>query len=667
MSKKRIKCILEGNYLALFLFRIQFLIVTLAKIDKVMESSSGTEESSDEENDDLNQSKKFKPIGFGAANASIVHKGWHEARKADGVDADVDDSSEVKNEEQLDEKESQSNSFHSEMAAAGFKKMGKRSISIKIKTGDQPNTSLDGTTEGKKNTISPPLNQKQSLINKVKRKLDAKKPDEDKPANVDNPLEPERHISDGEKLQNQFNQYNKSLQQQNQEVNKQMPPIGHPGAHGHMGEMMPPHAPGVLPMGPFTRAPYYPYPQSLVPPPIDPRIMPPPMIRPNEMMFNHQMPPPHQIPGEVMGPRGPPMLPNQYSNSPLANMNYPLMPNAYPHISPGFPHPHHPHHHPDQQSNAYINNFLAQQHKNEEEEMHSFNVEDDTAYDLDDNEETSQDDQSAMERSLANSRTRSKENVSKEIDYDYNYDFEMENLDEILTPQKEHKSKKSKKSKKHSKHSPEADNYYDKYEQKGYLSEEHRRSMEREDKGEDLDYIKQMLKSLLEMHITEIQNDPNYDFDIKLTLDNLLAQVVDDDGSLTYEDCENIHQIITELFDQEDDVQQQQQPHSRKSYADTDDSSSDSEERYLKEKKRKRDSSSKSSKISKSDMSRKSKKKRDEKRKSNKKSNDSNEMNVGDEHKKQKILTEVEAGEIDDDFEDDLHVEQEFNDLLHNV
>jgi hypothetical protein len=665
MSKKRIKCILEGNYAELLLLfplaSVEFKNVF--KIDKVMESSSGTEESSDEENDELNQSKKFKPIGFGAANASVVHKGWHEARKAE---AEVDESSENKNEEQLDEKESQSNSFHSEMAAAGFKKMGKKSISIKIKTGDQTNASLDGTTTGesKKNTISPPINQKQSLINKVKRKLDAKKPDEDKSANVDNQMEPERHISDGEKLQNQFSQYNKSLQQHqhNQQASKHVNPVGHPSSHGHLGEMIS-HPPGVLSVGPFTRPPYYPYPQSVVPPPIDPRIMPPPMIRPNEMMFNHQMPPPHQIPAEVIGPRGPSMLPNQYStatHSQLANMNYPLMPNTYPHISPAFPH-----HHPDQHSNAFINSFLAQQHKTEEEEMHNFNVDDDTAYDLDDNEEASQEDHTALE-SLSNARTRPKENMSKEIDYDYNYDFEMENIDEILSPQKEYKSsKKSKKSKKYSKHSAEADNYYDKYDQKGYLSDENRRMKAEKGEKQDLDYIKQMLKSLLEMHITEIQNDPSYDFDIKLTLDNLLAQVVDDDGSLTYEDCENIHQIITELFDQEDDDLQQEQPQSKKSYEETDSSNSDMEERYIREKKRKRDSSSK--KISKSDMSRKSKKKKEEKRKNSKRPNDSNQKNTGDEHKKRKILTEVEAGEIDDDFEDDLHVEQEFNDLLHNA
>ena len=151
-----------------------------------------------------------------------------------------------------------------------------------------------------------------------------------------------------------------------------------------------------------------------------------------------------------------------------------------------------------------------------------------------------------------------------------------------------------------------------------------------------------------------IENQDN-DEELLGTLKSLLAQITDDDGSLTFDDLSQIHVTIKTLLDGDVSVS---------SAADLSESDSEDERR----KRRKRTES----KASKDDLKTSKKKRKyssDYKRSSRggkkRKSPGEYEESSG-KNAIESNLTEVEAGEIDDVYDDDFIVEKEFEDLLMN-
>lgn len=130
-----------------------------------------------------------------------------------------------------------------------------------------------------------------------------------------------------------------------------------------------------------------------------------------------------------------------------------------------------------------------------------------------------------------------------------------------------------------------------------------------------------MLKNVLEMHINNLE-----DLDLKANLEGLLDQIVNDDGSLTYEDCLNIHTTVKSLFEQVG-----------------------ADEGELEE--------------SDLEMDRKKKKKSKDEGKAAKRRSKSSTDDLKPSKKKRKYQDEgeVEAGEIDDMYDDD---QGQFQDLM---
>lgn len=176
-----------------------------------------------------------------------------------------------------------------------------------------------------------------------------------------------------------------------------------------------------------------------------------------------------------------------------------------------------------------------------------------------------------------------------------------------------------------------------------------------EPEEQDLEGIKEMLVSILNIHI---ENDQDYDEDLKSTLQNLLTQITEDQGSLSFDELSQIHVTIKALLEDTDDT-------ALSSELSDQDSDSDRDKR----KRRKRAEP----KSSKEDL-RTSKKKR-------KQSSDAKHGNSKRRHRSQKNMdeyadssfeklqhgedtNEVEAGEIDDVYDEELAVEKEFEDLL---
>ena len=170
---------------------------------------------------------------------------------------------------------------------------------------------------------------------------------------------------------------------------------------------------------------------------------------------------------------------------------------------------------------------------------------------------------------------------------------------------------------------------------------------------QDLDAIKDMLKNILTIHI---ENDQEHDQDLKATLESLLTQITEDDGALTFEELSQIHMTIKSLLEGDANASSEN---------DSDVEVSDSDESSRSRRKKRKRAEPRSSK----EELRTSKKKRKHPGEGRRKrrhrdagfeGSSSFERSREDE----KNLAEVEAGEIDDVYDEEFIVEKEFEDLL---
>jgi hypothetical protein len=355
-------------------------------------------------------------------------------------------------------------------------------------------------------------------------------------------------------------------------------------------------------------------------------------------------------------------------------------------------------------------------------------VNDDAAYDFDDenndNNLNGTDDDNADDdggdfnnKKRKNHSKRRRNHRKNDIDnyeYDQNYDLELvDNIDDIIdrpssgkgsgnvsSKHKKHKDDKKKSSNRRHKHrsSKKSSNKKRNTQSSDDDNEEGEGGEEEEEEEEtpiDLVSIKTMLKNILDTHIKNIKDDDEFDDDVLDALNNIREQIVEDDGSLTFEECTQMHLTIQTLLGapedgEEDDNNQvtnddnlnETNPSNESDTfndEDDDDNEDDQCEIDLKQKKRKFQKNyarkSLTAETSHDDELKPSKKKRKDdinishhqynetknllKNKKIAKGSQSNSTN----HRK---LNEIEAGEIDDIYDDTYTVEKEFEDLLND-
>lgn len=504
------------------------------------------------------------------------------------------------------------------IAAAGFKQFVKKSISIKIKTNESgAETSLN--TSNSSSQLTELQKQQNAISNKLKQSA-KKQADVPVPAAATSATSTEAEIasenlksqtakvpevSPAEKLRLQYSQYTS---------NAGLLPTGHtaPPPNAAATALLPPP---VLPPGYITGPPSsfaYPPPSLSGPRMMNVNVPPPNMmnVRPGGELLHH----PHAYPHTHLQPPPQHMHPNMMANNPHA------MPPHMMQYPPGHPAALHPMY----QQNPNVspggalmpgyNPMLAPPKMNKPyygEEDDQLNINDDAAYDLDDDGPGAEPDNN----------------------YDYNYDFEMENINDLIRDDPK-RGKKSSKSRKH------------KSRQKSRRHDSDEDEPESDMAGEDLVSIKEMLKNVIQMHINNIDEG---DEDLKSMLDNLLEQIINDDGSLTHDDCVNIHNTVKNLFEGADDEQEdviKKQKKRKKHHTHLNRSDSFSDDQSMDRKKRKTGQD---------------KRKKSHHKKSRSQTGD---KDTGGDHQ---INTEVEAGEIDDVYDDDeFIVEKEFQDLLYN-
>lgn len=170
------------------------------------------------------------------------------------------------------------------------------------------------------------------------------------------------------------------------------------------------------------------------------------------------------------------------------------------------------------------------------------NVNDDAAYDLDD---------------VTNFMHQNEDDLFLNENYDQDYgEYNLEDLDDLDAIMKDnHKSSSrryAKKSKHHHHHKSSKKNNKKHKQKSGRRDEDEENDFDgdQEEVEQDLESIKKMLKNVLEMHINNLEEA---DMDLKAMLNGLLEQILSDDGSLTYEDCVNIHSTVKSLFETNED------------------------------------------------------------------------------------------------------------------
>jgi hypothetical protein len=182
-----------------------------------------------------------------------------------------------------------------------------------------------------------------------------------------------------------------------------------------------------------------------------------------------------------------------------------------------------------------------------DEDVEEFNlyVNDDAAYDFDENENmsdlTNEFDESYNFEQLndlneKNYKKRSKNKKSSKCDIN-----ELDELNELIhdndnedvIKNKKERSRKSRKSNKHKKNEKEK-----------HINDNYNNSNDEPDLGD----IKHMLKNVLKMRINDLENEN--DKELKDTMENILKQVIEDE-SLTFDDYSSIHQTVMSLIDLE--------------------------------------------------------------------------------------------------------------------
>lgn len=586
------------------------------------------------------------------------------------------------------------------IAAAGFKQFVKKSISIKIKTNEASSSGAADAPEkdekSERDKANNLLVQKHhiSKINKSKNfnligsssnpTTNQIKDEQDFANEFDQQKQqPQPNLSEAEKLRAQYNQYSKTQQQLNPKYNQQQYP------HQHSSLLPTPiiHAPHSYMNQQQNQVSGYlatPPPSFGIPPPSF--AIPPPNINPR---FHLQQPPPVIHSGHSIN--GPPpshlhqMTPNQmqhHQQHPINNQNYQMMQNnsisynpyqyqqhqQQQHQQQGLMHHQLPHN-TQQQQQLQLNNKPKHPYIHEDDfEDENINVNDDAAYDLDDY----YNDHNVLCEDLVDPNKNKSNNT---VDYDYNYDLELDNLNDLIGSSKKEPSRHRKhnrhgrrshdhisdedlsdddsesilselKSKsKRRKQSSKSKSKQKRSKRKHLDSDEEDEEDEEEDvNGPNIDALKEMLINVLQSQIDDTEND--IDEEIKLTLSGLLSQVQEDTGSLTYEDLSNIHLTVKKLLtgetsDQTEDDQKLKRKKKRskqRSHSKDFDSDLDDDEDKLKNK-----------------APYKKKRRFQDDKKRDKSNRDTLYSNA-----------EVEAGEIDDVYDDKFVVEDEFQDLLMN-
>jgi hypothetical protein len=299
-----------------------------------------------------------------------------------------------------------------------------------------------------------------------------------------------------------------------------------------------------------------------------------------------------------------------------------------------------------------------------DEYVENFHVNNDDAYDLDDNNDVLNEYEATTAGALRhnkrqheshynnNNRNKSVANKSRPryspTEYDDNYDLEFDmDIIEVEDVRLKKKSKKAKKEKSSSKH---------------HHHHHHRRHSQREEEGEEdeeqLESIKSIIKNVIEMHLNTFEADQNDD-PTGTMLQMILQQINDDDGSLSLEDYYGIHEKIKSLL--ENNAEESEYSNSNK--------------RRDKKKKRKSDSFNEQDDNDDDEDSNEDQLKSSKKKRRNVNSQYLNEYSTvssrsggPDKKKKQRHYDdeeedegEVEAGEIDDVCED---VAREYEELV---
>ena len=160
------------------------------------------------------------------------------------------------------------------------------------------------------------------------------------------------------------------------------------------------------------------------------------------------------------------------------------------------------------------------------------------------------------------------------------------------------------------------------------------------------------MKNVLSIHV---ENNEDFDEEMRGTLNSLLQQIIEDDGSLTFEDLSHIHETVKSLLDvggeenvevEEEDEEEERKRRKRKKMhrngkgtANLDSSGGLEDSRSKKEALRYDD-----------DLKPSKKKRRYETERRSKKDDG----------------LEIESGEIDDVYDNEFIVQKEFQDLLVN-
>ena len=455
---------------------------------------------------------------------------------------------------------SQNISHQGGIAAAGFKKFIKKSISIKIKGNDQLNKIEIDEKSKEKNSIV-----KSKHINKIRQpsklNLDDVKslesetkwqnPSSDSEANLKN-------IQPNIEYQNEETIYHKSNIQYNRNI-----PISSNNNNNNNNMMM---------MNPNHQRPPGSFPSNMPIMNLNLSVPPPNFNYPPSSVASHMnRSTNHQ---SLMYP--PPSHPSQLQHLHILNNSY--VPNNYLLVNQSLQnyHPSHPGIQglgpqiiPTRNLNENMNKHMS----DEDADEFSVNVNDDAAYDFDENEnisDLSDELDEDIEQELGdlseksgvknhkNSKKRSKHKKSSK--FDSNDEFSELINDDIREDKiKNKKDKARKKSNKHKKNDKSSD-------------DEH-----------DLSDIKKMLKNVLTMRINDLEDES--DMELKCTLENILAQVVEDE-SLSFEEYSNIYQTVMSLIDLDQDECDENYNEDPKDYE------IENENEHFSEKKRKRQDNS---------------------------------------------------------------------------
>jgi hypothetical protein len=539
----------------------------------------------------------------------------------------------------------QPTSSQNSIAAAGFIKKGfiKKGISIKIKgTNDQipnePGEREDLKQKTQKKLANETALQQQQATNSKQNKNELASNEADK-----NKMSLQAQLQDDKYntfLNNPSAQHQHAMHMQ-KDPRSQMYPSAYPMNQQPM--------PGAAQINLQNQSnPYIPNPPSSFaypPPPLDARMM---SQLPKQENMNFSYPPPHHH-HNMHNPQLPPhhVQYPAYINNNIAQHSY-----GYESIksNPNYP--------VDKAGKGYYPNNNNNNNTEEDDYAAGFNINDDDAYDLDDNPDLSDFESS---------------NNRHDADYDIDYDFELDNIDDIISTNKS--SKKNKKStNKNSQESSSNKSKVEKKAQKKKSKRHDRKNNDDEDTEEGLASIKSSLRSFIETHLNNLDQDN--DEVIVNTLKILLEQINEDDGSLALEDLYGIHEQIKSMLEKDED---------ENSIANSEDE--DDDEEFKSKKKRKRSNpkdDQRMDKLGKEKNSLDGSKNNDDELKSSKKkrrhtANNSNELsdsshqgtdkkkkknksdyiNIDDKFSHTNQMAEVEAGEIDDVYDDELIVEKD--------